>query len=266
MEEEILKEIYESLRKGQKVALATITQIMGSTPRKTGAIMAIWKDGRTLGSVGGGKIENAVILKSIDCIEKDKDTYFEYKLNEQGDLGMQCGGDAKGFIKVFKPKPRLIIVGGGHTGKHLFELAKTMGFYIAVFDDREEFANEQRFKEADEVISGDLGTNLSKYNITKDTYIILISKGHGTDIAALRAVIGKGAAYIGMMGSVRKTIFVTEKLVSEGIPNEELEKVYTPVGLNLSADSPEEIAFGILAEIMLIKNKGSLNHRRDLKN
>lgn len=265
MEEEILIQIYESLRKGKKVALATITQAVGSTPGKTGSIMAIWEDCRILGSVGGGKIESVVIARALECMKKNEDTYFDYKLNEQGELGMQCGGDAKGFIKVFKPKPRLIIVGGGHTGKHLFKLAKTMGFYIAIFDDREEFANKERFEDADEIIAGDLASNLSNYNITEDTYIVLVSKGHKTDIDSLRAVIGRGAAYIGMMGSARKTILVVEKLSAEGIAKEELRKIYTPIGLNISGESPEEIAFGILAEIMLIKNKGSLNHRKDLK-
>ena len=185
MEERILKEIYESLGKGHKVALVTITDIKGSTPRKKGSLMAVWEDGKTYGSVGGGNIEYTVIEKAMYCIKEEVDREFQFELNDEGDLHMQCGGEATVYVKVFKPRQKLLIIGGGHIGVELFKLAKILDFYTAIFDDREEFANEKRFEGADEIIVGDIGERLSQYPIDKNTYIIIVTRGHKCDSDAL---------------------------------------------------------------------------------
>lgn len=265
MEEKILKKVYESLKNGIPVAMATLTHIVGSTPRKKGSVMAVWADGRILGSVGGGRIEHEVILKAISCIEKNEDSEFDYKLNDSGDIGMQCGGEAKGFIKVFTPRKKLIIVGGGHIGEQLYKFSKLLNFYTVIFDDREEFASRDRFSEADEVIPGDIEYNLSNYNINENTYIVIATRGHEPDSKALKSVVSRGAAYIGMIGSARKTLMVMKKLMEEGVSKEDLEKVHAPIGLDISSELPEEIAFAIMSEILLVKNKGSLTHRKDGK-
>lgn len=265
MEKEILKAVYNSIEKGEKVALVTITDGFGSIPRKKGTIMAVWQSGKILGSVGGGLAEHKVITKAIECIEKGEDMDFEYKLNEKGGFNAQCGGEFKGFIKVFKPKPKLIIVGAGHIGESIFKLASILDFYTVIVDDREEFANEERFNGANEILAGDIGKNLSEYSIDSETYIVLVSKGHVSDTDALRAVISRGAAYIGMIGSRKKNLYIMNKLIGEGVEKEELEKVYAPIGLNICSETPQEIAFSILSEILVIKNKGSLQHFKDLK-
>ncbi|MFD3158330.1 XdhC family protein [Haloimpatiens sp. FM7330] len=265
MDEKILKRIYESLNKGEKVALVTVTNSQGSTPRKRGAIMAVWEDGKILGSVGGGKIEYEVIAKAVECIKKSEDSEFDYKLNESGNLGMQCGGQAKGFIKIFNPRPKLIIAGGGHIGQQLFKLAKILDFYTVILDDREEFANSEIFEGADEVIVGDIGLKLSNYKLEEDTYVVIVTRGHKSDEGALEAVVGKKANYIGMIGSSKKILHIMNNLIEKGISKEALQKVYAPVGLNISSQMPAEIAFGIMSEILLIKNKGSLEHLRDIK-
>jgi xanthine dehydrogenase accessory factor len=265
MDEKILKKVYESIEKGESVALVTIIEAYGSAPRKGGSMMAVWQDGRISGSVGGGKVEYEVINKSIQCIKKLKDSQFEYTLNEKGTLEMQCGGTVKGFIKIFSASPKLLIVGGGHIGQNLYKLGKILGFYTVIIDDREEFANEERFIEADEIFQGDIGDILSKYNIDDNTYIVIVTKGHKQDLNALRSSILRNAAYVGMIGSRSKNIHVMKNLLEEGIAKEELQKVYAPIGLNISSGTPEEIAFGILSEILLIKNKGSLNHMKDVK-
>lgn len=264
MEEKILLKIYESLDRGERVAMAVLTQDTGSTPRKSGSIMAVWKDGRIFGSVGGGKVEYAIIQKAVECIESMEDSSFELKLNEQG-LGMQCGGEVKGYIKVFYPRTKLIIAGGGHIGEKLYEIAKVLGFYIVIMDDREEFANSERFKNADEIIVGDIGENLKKYEIRNQDYVVIVTRGHMQDKDALKAVAGRGAAYVGVIGSTRKLRFIMKELIEEGISKEELQKAYAPLGLNIATRLPEEIALGILSEILLIKNGGTLNHMRDLK-
>lgn len=265
MDESILLKIYESLERGESAAMAVITHGNGSAPRGNGSMMAVWKDGKILGSIGGGKIEYTVIQKAIECIEKEEDHNFEYKLNEQGTLGMKCGGEVKGFIRVFYPKPRLIIAGAGHIGEKLNKLAKVLNFHTVIVDDREEYANRERFEDADEILVGDIGKLIENYNVNGKTSIVIANSGYDQDKATLKAVVMRNPAYIGLIGSTKKIRELMKDLMQEGIPKEELQKVYAPMGIDLSSNVPEEIAFGILSEILLIKNKGTLNHRRSLK-
>jgi len=265
MEEKILREIYESLAKGHKVALATITDIKGSTPRKKGSLMAVWEDGTIEGSVGGGNIEYTVIEKAIQCIKEEMDKEFEFELNDEGDLHMQCGGKATLYVKIFKPRSKLLIIGAGHIGVELFKLAKILDFYTVIFDDRAEFASDKRFALADEIIVGDIGEKVSQYPIDKNTYIIIVTRGHKCDADALKATADSDASYIGMIGSKKKTEFVMKNLMSQGIQKEILKKVYAPIGINISSEEPNEIAFGIMSEILLVKNSGSLKHLKDIK-
>lgn len=265
MEERILREIYESLAKGHKVALVTITDIKGSTPRKKGSLMAVWEDGTIEGSVGGGNIEFTVIEKTIECIKEERDSEFVFDLNDEGDLHMQCGGKATLYVKIFKPRSKLFIIGAGHIGVELFKLAKILDFYTVIFDDRAEFASDKRFTLADEIIVGDIGEKVSQYPIDKNTYIIIVTRGHKCDADALKVTAESDASYIGMIGSKKKTEFVMKNLISQGIPKEVLKKVYAPIGINISSEEPNEIAFGIMSEILLVKNSGSLQHLKDIK-
>ncbi len=266
MDEKILKKIYERIKKGEKAALAVLTDIKGSTPGKLGASMAVFKDGSIEGSVGGGRIEYEVINRAIKSLKEEKDSSFEYVLNNEGNIGMQCGGETKGYIKVFKPRPRIIIIGAGHVGLHLFKIARTLDFHTTIIDDREAFANENRFNGSDNILCGEIENVLSKENISENTYIVITSKGHEEDLKALSLIINKNPAYIGMVGSIKKWISIKEILKNEGISQEKLERVYAPVGLDISSPQPEEIAFAIISEILIVKNKGSLNHRKNLKN
>lgn len=263
MDEIILKEIYDQVKNGYKVALATITKTIGSTPGKMGSTIAVLEDGKTIGTVGGGMIEHKVIKKCIECLENGEDYNFEYILNDHGNIGMQCGGTALGYIKVFKPKPKLIIIGGGHIGLSLFKIAKNLDFYTVIIDDRKEFANKERFENADEIYSGDITNILKDININDNTYVVIATRGYEGDLISLRNTINRNPIYIGMIGSMKKWIKVKETLIGENIDKEKLNTVYAPVGINISSNNVDEIAFGIMAEILLIKNKGSLTHRKN---
>ncbi|GAA0747097.1 XdhC/CoxI family protein [Clostridium oceanicum] len=265
MEQEILKKIYKSVNEGNTVALATITEVSGSTPGKAGSIMAVWENSKIEGTVGGGKAEYEIINKALDCIKNNESSPFQYKLNENGDLGMHCGGEIKGFIKVFSPQTKLIIVGAGHVAFCIHKIAKFLDFYTVVIDDRKDFANEERFPNCNEIIVENIKDSLSKYPIDKNTYIVIVSRGHKDDALALETVISKDPSYIGMIGSHKKTSYVMNSLISKGISRENLKKVYAPIGLDIASCKPKEIALGILSEILLIKNKGSLNHLKDIK-
>lgn len=264
MEDIVLIKIYDRINRGERAALVTITDENGSTPRKIGSIMAVCSDRKIYGSIGGGKVELSAINKSMECIENGESCSFHYKLNEE-DLGMECGGEVKGFIKVFSPKIKLIIIGAGHIGKSINKLAKVLGMYTVVFDHREEYASKDRFADADELIVGDIEETLKNYKINKGDNIVVVSNSHEIDKKALRIMVMKDSSYIGIIGSERKIKHIMDELINEGIPKESLMEVYAPMGLDIASRLPEEIALGTLSEILLIKNNGSLNHMRDLK-
>lgn len=264
VEDIILKKIYESINSGEAAALVTITEESGSTPRKSGSIMAVCNNRKIYGSIGGGKVEGVAINKAMECMEKSESANFHYKLNE-AELGMECGGEVRGFIKVFSPKVKLIIIGAGHIGEKLNKLAKVLGMHTVIFDERTEYATKERFEYADELIVGNIEETLIDYTVNKDDNIVIVSNSHEIDKKALKIMINKDSAYIGMIGSERKIKHIMSELINEEISKERLMKVYAPMGLAIASRLPEEIALGIISEILLIKNKGSLNHMRDLK-
>ncbi|WP_057555426.1 XdhC family protein [Paraclostridium sordellii] len=266
MNELMLKKIYEELEIGNSVCMVTLTEVKGSSPGKQGATMAFFKDETILGSVGGGMVEHCVINKCRECLLSGEDLNFEYSLNSESmEVTMNCGGYIKGYIKVFKPKPKILIIGAGHVGSALYKISKTLDFYSIIVDDRDEFANKQRFKDANEVYSGDIDKILQSINLNDNTYVVIATRGYEKDIEALRVIIDKNVSYIGMIGSKNKWRTLKSELLSEGVDENLLNLVYSPVGLNISSNDIDEIAFGIMAEILLVKNKGELSHRKDKK-
>ncbi len=265
MDNKVLDFILNEVKFNRKVSLATITRVEGSTPAKEGSIMAVKEDGSIVGTIGGGNLEHNVIKEAKKCMENSISKMFKFKLtNDEGSLHMQCGGDADVFIKAFIPKDKMLLVGGGHVSLKLYELSKMMGFYTVIFDDREEFCNKDRFPKSDELIYGDINEKLSEYNIDENCYIVIVTRGHEYDEIALKDVLDSGAKYIGMIGSKNKTKHIMEKLLSEGYDKEKLSKVYAPIGIGLGGQKPEEVAFSILSEILLIKNNGKLSHMKDI--
>ncbi len=166
-------------------------------------------------------------------------------------------GDAQVMLQLFESPARLIVVGGGHIGLSLATIGELLGFRITVLDDREEFANRERFPMAEEVLAGDLGASLGGVELDGSSYVVLVSRGHQQDEQALRHAVGRGAAFVGMIGSRRRTITVLQHLLEEGFDREALEAVSTPIGIDLGAETPEEIALSILAEIVMRRRGGS---------
>lgn len=264
MYEKMLSKISEELNKGNEVAFATLIEVKGSSPGKQGATLCYFKDGNIDGTVGGGILEHEVINRCKECIEKKQDSVFEHSLDESSkDTKMQCGGYVKGYIKVFKPRPRLLIIGGGHIGKSIYDVSRSLDFYTIVVDDRYEYANRERFKEADEVYDGNIGDILQNIKIDENTYIVIATRGYDKDLEALRVIINKNPSYIGMIGSLKKWKTLKSTLIGENISEKLLDRVYAPVGINISSNEVSEIAFGIIAELLMVKNNGDLSHRRD---
>lgn len=269
MHEEILDKINKEIKNGNKAALAMITDVKGSSPGKAGATLAYFSDESIMGTVGGGVLEHEIINECKKCIKSGEDKIFKHVLDESSkDTPMQCGGSVDGYIKVFKPKARLLIVGGGHVGFNIYNISNTLNFHTIIVDDRQEYANKDRFIHADEVYAGNIAKIINEISINENTYVVIATRGYEKDLEALREIIKFNPSYIGMIGSSKKWATLKEQLIKEGTEEEKLEKIYAPVGLNISSNEVEEIAFGILAELLLVKNNGELSHRKDknLKN
>jgi xanthine dehydrogenase accessory factor len=255
---EVLKEALKRINKGETIALVTIVETKGSTPREVGAKMLVNKDGLISGTIGGGITEAKVIKKAKEAIKKGEDGLLNYHLTKEDaalDEGAICGGDMKVFIDVLQPKEEVLIFGAGHIAACVSKLAKTVGFKVTIIDDRKEFANQDRFPEADEIIVEETEKALTHLEITPSTYIIVLTRGHLKDEEVLGSVIKSGAAYIGMIGSREKNATVFQQLTKKGISQEELDKVHTPIGININAQTPEEIAVSIMAEIIQVRRK-----------
>jgi xanthine dehydrogenase accessory factor len=265
MEEKLLKIVYENSGKGIRTALVTVISVNGSSPGIVGTMMVVDEKGITHGTVGGGNLEFDVVETAKKCIIENRSGEFEYNLDHDTELKMICGGKATVFIKIFRIKPHLLIVGGGHIGRALYDLAGFLDFERVIFDDREEYANFGKFPNAQKIYCGDVSENLSKYEHVKNSYVVIATRGHKFDRDALEAVVNKGYKYIGMIGSGKKVKETFNSLIESGVKKEELKKVYAPVGLGISSGEPVEIAFSIIAEILSTKNSGNTDHMKNIK-
>ncbi len=255
---ETLKEALERISKGETVALATIVETKGSTPREVGAKMLVGKDGLIVGTIGGGITEAKVIEEVKQSLKEGKGKLITYHLTKEQaalDEGAICGGDMKVFIDVLQPKEEVLIFGAGHIAVCVSRLAKMVGFKVTVVDSRKEFANQDRFPDADEIIAEDTEKALTHLKITPSTYIIVLTRGHLKDEEVLGSVIKSGAAYIGMIGSRKKNSTVFQHLEEQGISAQELKEVHAPIGVDIGAQTPEEIAVSIMAEIIQVRKQ-----------
>jgi len=250
---EILKEALGRIDGGETIAWATVVETKGSTPREIGAKILVNKDGLVAGTIGGGITEARVIEEAKQALKEGKGKLLDYHLTKEQaalDEGAICGGEMKVFIDILQPKEEVLIFGAGHVAACVSKLAKTVGFKVTIIDDRKEFANQDRFPEADEIIAEDTEKALTHLNITPSSYIIVLTRGHLKDEEVLGSVIKSGAAYVGMIGSRKKNATVFQHLEGQGISQDELAKVHAPIGIDIKAQTPEEIAVSIMAEII----------------
>lgn len=248
--------IAERVAAGQGTALAILVHAEGSTPREAGTKMVVYPDGRTSGTIGGGAMEAAVIREAVQAIAQGASRLMHYGLHdpESGDLGI-CGGMADVYIDVIVPPPTLVVVGAGHVAMPVAEIGHLCGFRVVVLDDRPDMVSEERFPHAAERIARDIPGTLRALSIHSNTYIVIVTRGHAHDEVALRAVIDSPAAYLGMIGSRHKVRTTFDHLLAGGVSEEQLQRVHAPIGLNIGAQTPAEIAVSILAEIVMLRRK-----------
>lgn len=261
----ILTKASELLQNRKSFALATVISSKGSTPRSTASKMIIMEDGSIYDTIGGGIVEAKVIKLGKEAIKEGKPIVVNYRLNSDSKdgLNMQCGGDMDIFIDVFTRSPHLIIVGGGHIGLALSKIIQTVGWEYSVIEERNDYSNPNRFLSARNIYNkGDIDT-LEKLDVDENTYIVIVTKDH--DKESLKKAICKNAKYIGMIGSSRKVAIVKQELLEEGISEELLEKIHAPIGLDIGAETPEEIAISIVAEMIMFSRGGSGKTMKSLR-
>ncbi len=251
--DQFYKALAETIQQNKPAAVATVVKTLGSSPRDVGSKMLVHPDGSIVGSVGGGEMEARVIQAAKDSIRSGKPTYLDMTLSDEarGDP-LVCGGEIEIFVEPLLAAPTLLIVGAGHIGAACAELGKFLGFRVAIVDDREEMLSRDKVSAADELHVGDMAAEIRKLEITSQTFIVLVTRAHTADAPVLREIIDKPAAYIGMLGSKRRVLTVFEMLKQEGIAKEAFERVHAPIGVPINAETPQEIAVSILAEIIQV--------------
>ncbi len=260
-------DVYEELVRlrtlGQKCALATIVEVRGSIPSYESAKMLIREDGSIAGTVGGGCVEAEVWNAAREVIETEKPKRLNFNLGQDAayDNGLICGGQLEVFVEPVLPVPHAFIFGAGHISKGLSKVATLAGFATVVVDNRESFANSERFPEAAAIHAAEYEEVFPRLPINETSYLIIVTRGHRDDMRVLKLAVGTPARYIAMIGSKRKVLNVVRELEKEGIPRAVLERVHAPMGLDIGAISPEEIAISVAAEMIAVRRNAGSNWR-----
>jgi xanthine dehydrogenase accessory factor len=253
---EVFAALGEALKNGEDVALVTIVSANGSTPQRVGAKMLVYADGRVVGTIGGGCYENEALWKAREALKTRKATTARYELADDfaAESGLICGGQMEVFIEPIEPSPAVYIFGAGHVGQFVGRVAHDAGFRVYVVDDRAKFANRERFPDAAEIIVDDIPTWLANTTIPSSAYAVVVTRGHRHDLDALRALAPRNLRYLGLIGSRAKVKRIYDVLVEDGsVPIERLETVHAPIGLDIGAVTPQEIAVSIVAELIAIR-------------
>lgn len=254
--------IYQALaeleKDGEAGVLCTIIRSRGSTPRHQGSKMLVYPDGKFIGTVGGGEIESRVHNEALASLGDGKSRVLSYDMVDPkaGDPGV-CGGTVEVFVEPILPRPTLLVIGGGHVGKAVAHLARWLNFRVAVSDDRKEFCTPEANPDAEVFYPVRMSELPQQMNITPYTYIVLTTRGMMVDVEGLPALLDSRAAYIGVIGSRRRWMTTRKALEEAGVPAEKLDKIFSPIGLELKAETPEEIAVSIMAEIVMLRNGGT---------
>jgi xanthine dehydrogenase accessory factor len=244
----------EAIRQGEAAALATVIEAEGSTPRGASAKMLVHADGRTVGTVGGGGVESRVIEEATAAIAQGESRELQYRLvdEERGDPGI-CGGDMRIFVEVLTPRPTLLIIGAGHIGQAVAKLGDFLGYRVAVLDERAELVTAERFPWAGALLTGGLDEQVADFSLDENCYVVMVTPHHSLDEKVLAALVGRPFAYVGLIGSQRRTAHTFERARKAGVPDEMLERVQTPIGMDIGAETPREIAVSIIGEIIAVQ-------------
>lgn len=262
----IYEKISEIEKKGIKAVLCIVINSRGSTPRNAGSKMLVFEDGSIFGTVGGGEVEANCIKEASDIFNTSENKILKYQLvdPDKGDPGI-CGGEVEIFLELIGNSSTIVIIGAGHVGKSIGFLARWAGFNVILADDRRELLEDETFSNLRSFHYSSIKDFSSSNIVTQDSFVVLATRNMSIDISLLPFLINNDPKYIGVIGSERRWVSTKKKLEDSGINKQELEKIYSPIGIDLKGETPEEIAISILAEILMIKNKATGKNLRDLR-
>jgi len=256
MESYLYQEIADLIRTQGRAALCVIVEARGSTPRAAGAKMLVYPDGKISGTIGGGEMEHRVIQAALEAMTDGEPKLVSYAMTDpqRGDPGV-CGGQLEVYVEPILPQPTVIVVGAGHVGRELARLASWLNYVVVISDDRPEMLTDD-LAEFAKMHSGPMEQLGEFTKIHSQTYLVLTTRNVEIDAAGLPTLIDSEAAYIGVIGSRRRWQITKEKLLEQGVDADKMSRVYSPVGLELNAETPEEIAISILAQIIQHRRGG----------
>jgi xanthine dehydrogenase accessory factor len=255
---DIYRALAEIEKSNESAALCTVVKSIGSTPRHVGSKMLVYPDKKFVGTVGGGDLENRVLNEALLAMDDGQTRLLSYTMADpaRGDPGV-CGGTVEVFVEPILPPATIVVIGAGHVGKAVVHLAKWLGFRVAVSDDRPEFCNPEATPDADAYYPVPMGELPAHLKLNNRTYIVITSRGSSIDAQGLPGLLEADAAYVGVIGSKRRWLTTVKALQAKGVSEERIARVHSPMGLELNAETPEEIAVSILAEILMLKDKGT---------
>ena len=251
---DVFEELIRLRREGRACALATVVRTAGSTPRKSAARMIVLEGGEIVGTIGGGRIEKEVIDQTVALLAGGgaaRPLLLRYHLTHE--LAMCCGGEMEVFVEPLVPEPPLIVCGGGHVARAVVPLARSVGFSPIVVDDLDELASRERFPDAARLIDSFDVRDWQDVPLDDHTYAIIVTRDHAQDQALVEQLIGYDLAYLGLIGSKRKIALFAERLAHKGFDPARFSRLHAPIGLDIGADAPEEIAVAIVAELISVR-------------
>jgi xanthine dehydrogenase accessory factor len=252
---DVLEAALQAEQSGEPAALVTVISTEGSTPQKAGAKMVVYPDGRIVGTIGGGCVEAEMTWRARSVIETRRPQVASYDLTPEqaGEDGLICGGRMEVFLEPLLGTPTLCLFGAGHVAQPLARMARSAGFRVEVADDRVKFANPDRFPEADRILVEDYPEAARQMTLGPNTYAVVVTRGHKGDADALQAVLGRGLRFVGLLASRPKLVHIVAELEERGVPGAELGRIHSPLGLEIGATTPEEIAVSVLAEMIAVR-------------
>ncbi len=264
---DLFDEIVRLRRMGQKCALATIVQVNGSIPSYESAKLLVREDGSMLGTIGGGCVEAEVWNAAREVIGTERPRQMKFSLGQDAayDNGLICGGQLEVFVEAIVPQPKALIFGAGHISKSLCQVASMAGFAVSVIDNRETYANRDRFPQAEEVFAEEYEDLFPRLTVRDTSYVVIVTRGHRDDMRVLRWAVETPARYIAMIGSKRKVLNVVKELEKEGLPHSAFERIFAPMGFEIGAITPEEIAVSVVAEMIAARRNPESRWREHSK-
>jgi len=257
---DIFEQVPKLLKAGKKVALCTIVEKIGSGSAEMGRKILVTEDGKIIGTIGGGTFERKVKEEALKAIGEGKSRNVKFALyggakKDEVDTGMWCGGTTTVFVDVNEPNPKLVIVGSGHIALPTYKVAELLGFDITVVDDEQGTLTKDRFPNAKLISHADFEKALKEVKVDERAFVAIVHGEPKHDLAALRRFISERTAYLGLLGSAHKITRLKEILRKEGVPEKAINGVHAPIGLDINARTPEEIAVSIVAELVRARRK-----------